>query len=63
MIACSEDFHCGDDFDAVLALFRSSGYGENISEVVGKITTDEEKDYHKCSLCVIVCIAIAYQKQ
>ena len=60
MAACSEDFICGDDFDAALAIFRSSCYSANTYEAVEKVTTDE-KDYHKCSLCVIVWIAMAYQ--
>ena len=60
MAACSKYFHCGDDFDAVLAIFCSYCYGENASEPVAKIATDE-KDYHKCSSCVLLCIIIAYQ--
>ena len=45
-----------------LAIFCCYDYGENASEAVGKIATDE-KDYHKCSLCVIVyCIATAYHQ-
>ena len=42
MTACSEDFLCGDDFDAVLAIFRSYSYSANGSEGVKKIATDEE---------------------
>ena len=60
MAACSEDFLCGDDFDAVLAIFRSYGYGANAAEAVEKIVTDE-KDYSKCSLCFTVCRVSAYQ--
>ena len=45
---------CGDNTHAFLHLFSSNGYGANVSEAVGKIATDE-KDYHKYSLCVIVC--------
>ena len=60
MAACSDDFYCGDDFDAALAIFRFYRYGVNVSEAVQKIATDE-KVYHKCSLYLIVCIAIAYQ--
>ena len=59
MAACNECFHC-DEFDAVLANFCSYQYGANAAEVVEKITTDE-RDYHKCSLCVTICIVIAYQ--
>ena len=60
MAACSEDFLCGDDFDAVLFIFCSYCYSANASEAVEKITT-YEKDYRKWSLCVIVWIATAYQ--
>ena len=49
MAACREDFLCGDDFDAVLAIYRSYRYGANASEAVQKIVTGE-KDYHKCML-------------
>ena len=58
--ACSEGFLCRDDFDAALAIFRSYFYNANASEAVEKIDTDE-KDCHKCSLCVIVWIITAYQ--
>ena len=54
------EFFCGDDFDAVLDIFRSYRYDANASEAVEKIAADE-KDYHKCFLSVIVCIATAYQ--
>ena len=37
-----------------LATFCCYDYGANASEAVEKIATDQ-KDYHKCSLCVIVC--------
>ena len=43
-----------NDFEAVLATFCCHDYGANISEAVEKIATDQ-KDYHKCSLWVIVC--------
>ena len=46
MAACSEDFYCGDDFDVVLAIFRSYSWGANASEAVRKISSDE-KDYRK----------------
>ena len=56
----SEDFLKGDDFDAVLAIWYFYYYGANASEAIEKIATDE-KDYHKCSLGVIVCcIATVY---
>ena len=32
----------------------------NVSEPVEKIPTDK-KDCHKCTFCVLVCIATAYQ--
>ena len=60
MATWSEDFLCGDNSDAVLAIFRSHRYDANASEAVEKSTVDE-KDYHKCSLCVTVCIAATYQ--
>ena len=50
----SENVFSGDNTHAFLHLFSSNGYGANVSEAVGKIATDE-KDYHKYSLCVIVC--------
>ena len=59
MAAFSEDFHCGDNFDAVLAIFCYYGYGTSASEAVEKMATDE-KDYRKCSFCFIVCIAAPY---
>ena len=43
-----------NDSEAILATFCCYGYGTNASEAVQKITTDQ-KDYHKCSSCVIVC--------
>ena len=56
MTACSEGFLCGDDFDAVLTIFRSYWYSANASETVKKIPA-VGKDYHKCPLCVkSVCI-------
>ena len=60
MAACSEDFHCENNFDAVLVLFCSDHYGENTSQAVHKITIDEN-DCHKCSLCIILCTATVYQ--
>ena len=49
MAACSEDFLCGDDFNAGSVIFR---YYENASKAVEKIATNE-KYYDKCSLGVI----------
>ena len=48
-----EEFISENDFEAVLATFCCYEYGSNASEAVQKITADQ-KDYHKCSLCVIV---------
>ena len=56
----AEDFLCRFGFDAVLAIFRSYGYGTNASEAVEKIAANK-KDYHKHSFCFIICIAAAYQ--
>ena len=41
-------------FETVLATFYCYDYSANASEAVEKIATDQ-KDYHNCSLCVIVC--------
>ena len=60
MAACNDHFLCGNDFDAVLALFHSYAYGTNAAEAVEKMATDE-KDYHKYSFCFIICIAAPYQ--
>ena len=60
MPAYSEDILCGDDFDTALAIFRFYYYSVNATVAVEKITTDE-KDYHKCSIHVIVWIATPYQ--
>ena len=54
MAAFREDFFSGDYFEASLAIFCCYDYGANASEAVEKIATDEN-DYHKCSLCIIVC--------
>ena len=49
------------DFEAVLATSCCHDHDSNASEAVQKITTDQ-KDYHKHSLCVIVCwVATIYQ--
>ena len=52
-------FHCEEllsenKFEAVLATFRCYEYRANASDAVQKIATDQ-KDYPKCSSCVIVC--------
>ena len=52
-----------NDFEAVLATFCCYDYGANASEAVRKIAT-YQKDYHKCSWCVIVCwVAKIYQSK
>ena len=49
------------DFEANLTTFCCYSYGANAFEAVQKISTDQ-KDYRKCSSCVIVCwIARIYQ--
>ena len=42
--------------EMTLMLFRSYRYSANTSEAIEAMAIDE-KDYHKCSLCVTVCIA------
>ena len=54
MVSFIEEFLSENDFEAVLANFCCYDYGTNASEAVEKITTDQ-KDYHKCFSCVIVC--------
>ena len=43
-----------NDLEAVLATFCCYDHGAKASEEVQKIATDQ-KEYHKCSLCVIIC--------
>ena len=52
--AFCEEFLSENDFEAVLASFCCYDYGANASEAVQKIAADQ-KDYHKCSSCVIIC--------
>ena len=42
MATSSNDFYCGDDFYAALAIFRSYRCGENSSKVVEKIARIEK---------------------
>ena len=49
-----EELLCENEFKAVLATSCCYDYGTNASEAVQKIAT-AQKDYHKCSSCVIVC--------
>ena len=48
------EFLSENDFEAVLATFCCHDCGANASEAVQKIASDQ-KDYHKCSSCVIAC--------
>ena len=43
-----------NDLKAVLATFCCYDHGTNTSEEVQRIAIDQ-KDYHKCSSCVIIC--------
>ena len=43
-----------NDFEAVLAAFSCYEYGANTSDADQKITADQ-KQYFKCSSCVIIC--------
>ena len=43
-----------NDFETVLSTFGCYDYGTNASEVVQKTATNQ-KEYHKCSLCLMVC--------
>ena len=43
-----------NDFEAVLATMYCYEHGAKASEEVQKIATDQ-KEYRKCSLCVIIC--------
>ena len=49
-----EELLSENDFKTVLSTFCCYDYGANTSKTVRKIATDQ-KDYHKCSSCVIVC--------
>ena len=50
-----EELLSENDFEAVLATFYCSDHGAKASEAVQKIATDQ-KEYHKCSSCVIICL-------
>ena len=43
-----------NDIEAVLSTFCCYDHGAKASEAVQKIVTDE-KEYRKCSSCVIIC--------
>ena len=48
----SEELLSENDSEAVLATLDCYDYGANTSEA---IQATHQKDYHKCSSCVIVC--------
>ena len=54
MANISEEFLSENELKAVLATFCCSDGGLNVFETVKKIAKDQ-RGYHKCSLCVIVC--------
>ena len=43
-----------NNFEVILTTFCCYDYCPNASDVVQRIAIDQ-KDYHKCSSCVIVC--------
>ena len=49
-----EELLSKNDFEAILATFCYYDHGLKASEAVQKISTDQ-KEYCKCSLCVIIC--------
>ena len=54
MVVFCEEMISENKFQAVLATLCCYYYGANASEAVQKIATDQ-KEYRKCSLCVIIC--------
>ena len=46
-----------NDFEANLATFCCYNHRVKVFEEVQKIATDE-KEYRKCSLCVIICLKL-----
>ena len=57
----SEELLSENDFETVLATLGCYDYSANVSEAIQKIAADQ-KDYPKCSSCVIVrWIAKIYQ--
>ena len=48
-----EEMFSENNFEAVLVTFSCYDYGANASEAVQRIT--DQKEYHKCSSCVIIC--------
>ena len=53
MVAFVSNYLDENHFETVLLTFCCYDYGSHAFEAVEKISTDQ-KDYHKCSLCVIV---------
>ena len=49
-----EEFLSENDFETVLAILVFYDHGVKASEAVQKITADQ-KEYRKCSLCVVNC--------
>ena len=49
-----EELLSESDFEIVLATFCCCDHGAKASEAVQKIAADQ-KEYRKCSLCVIIC--------
>ena len=49
-----EELLSENDFEAVLVTFCCYDHGAKASEAVQKIATDQ-KEYRKCSSCVIIC--------
>ena len=61
MVAFVRNLLNENDFKVVLDNFCCYDYDANASEAVKKIAIDQ-KDFHKCSSCVIVCwMAKIYQ--
>ena len=52
-----EELLSENGFKAVLATFCCYDHGAKVSETVQKIATDQ-KEYRKCSLCVIICLIV-----
>ena len=49
-----EELLCENDFQSVLTTLWCYDYDANTSEAVRNVAKDQ-KDYHNCSSCVIVC--------
>ena len=62
MVAFVSNYLDENHFEAVLLTFCCYDYGAHAFEAVQKISTNQ-KDYHKCSLCVIVYWIAKYMYQ